>query len=39
MSSQSEPYTTRDSSDIIKQKRDKLIYLEEKKPKLPYYLC
>jgi hypothetical protein len=38
MSSQSEPYTTRDSSDIIKQKRDKLIYLEKKKPTLPYYL-
>ena len=38
MSSQSEPYTTRDSSDITKQKRDKLVYLEKNKPNLPYYL-
>ena len=38
MSSQSEPYTTRDSSDITKQKRDKLVYLERNKLKLPYYL-
>jgi len=38
MSSQSEPYTTRDSSDITKQKKDNLIYLEKNKLKLPYYL-
>lgn len=38
MSSQSVPYTTRDSSDITKQKRDNLVYLEQNKLKLPYYL-
>ena len=38
MSSQSVPYTTRDSSDITKQKKDNLIYLERNKLKLPYYL-